>query len=83
MPYIFNGNLREQIIYPFTEKSIQKKEKYFNSIPSDSEITKCLELSNIKYIMDRSENLMNKKIDWNKELSIGNYFLKFFFIKFN
>jgi ABC-type uncharacterized transport system fused permease/ATPase subunit len=71
MPYIFNGNLREQIIYPFTEKSIKNNERYFNTIPSDEEIIKCLKLANIDYIMDRSENLMKKKIDWNKELSVG------------
>jgi ABC-type uncharacterized transport system fused permease/ATPase subunit len=37
----------------------------------DSQILNCLELSNVKYIMERSTHLKDKNVEWDKELSLG------------
>jgi ABC-type uncharacterized transport system fused permease/ATPase subunit len=70
MPYIFKSNLIQQIIYPFTENSIKKNKNYSN-LNLEEEIINSLKLSNIKYIMNRTENDIKRIIDWNKELSVG------------
>ncbi|NET73185.1 MAG: ABC transporter ATP-binding protein/permease [Sphaerospermopsis sp. SIO1G2] len=59
LPYIILGTLREQLLYPHTNKKI-----------SDSQLEEVLEQVNLQHLLNRVQGF-NKEVNWENNLSIG------------
>lgn len=58
-PYIILGTLREQLLYPHTDKNI-----------SDSKLEEVLEKVNLQHLLNRVKGL-NTEVNWENTLSLG------------
>jgi putative ATP-binding cassette transporter len=59
-PYMIDGNLRDQLLYPYTEEAL-----------SDDQILAVADKVNLVDVLDRVDNDLDRVMDWVNVLSIG------------
>ena len=59
-PYMVEGSLREQLLYPYPEKGA-----------TDDHIREVVAAANLSDVFDRVDDDLNRVVDWNNVLSIG------------
>ena len=59
-PYMIDGNLRDQLLYPYTEEAL-----------SDDEILAVADKVNLADVLDRVDSDLDRAMDWTNVLSIG------------
>jgi len=59
-PYMIDGNLRDQLLYPYPDERM-----------SDAQILQVADKVNLADVLDRVDSKLNRVMDWNNVLSIG------------